>query len=49
MANKCLGITMKELIEKIHEDPQALSDYFGRRLIAASIVILGVSLGALSF
>lgn len=49
MANKSLGIKMKDVIEKINEDPQALSDYFGRRLIAAAIVILGVSLGALSF
>ena len=28
-------------------DPQALADYYGRRLIAAAIVILGVSIGSL--
>ena len=49
MANKSLNIKMKDVIEKISDDPQALSDYFGRRPIAAAIVILGVSLGALSF
>jgi len=47
LANKQLGIKMKDIVDEIRKDPQALSDYFGRRLIAAAIVILGVSLGAL--
>jgi hypothetical protein len=47
IANKQLGIKTKDIIERLYEDPQALSDYFGRRLIAAAIVILGISIGAL--
>ena len=48
LANKRLGIKMKDIVGEIRKDPQALSDYFGRRLIAAAIVIFGVSVGALT-
>jgi len=45
-ANRKLGVRMEEVVHKLNEDPQALADYYGRRLIAAAIVILGISLGS---
>lgn len=45
-ANRSIGVTMEEVVAKLNEDPRALADYYGRRLIAAAIVILGISLGS---
>ncbi|MCK5016877.1 MAG: hypothetical protein KAS32_07370 [Candidatus Peribacteraceae bacterium] len=46
-ANKANNVSIEEMLEKLNEDPRAVSDYYGRRLIAAAIVVLGVSVGSI--
>jgi hypothetical protein len=46
-ANRSNGVSIEEMLEKLDEDPRAVADYYGRRLIAAAIVVLGVSIGSL--
>jgi hypothetical protein len=46
-ANDSQGVKLKDVLEKLREDPRALGDYYSRRLIAAAIVVLGVSIGSM--
>ena len=46
-ANKKNKVNISDMLEKINEDPRAVSDYYGRRLIAAALVVLGVCIGSL--
>ena len=46
-ANNKQGVSVKEMLEKLNEDPRAVADYYGRRLIAAALVIMGISIGTL--
>ena len=46
-ANKANNVKVEDMLEKINEDPRAVSDYYGRRLIAAALVVLGVCIGSL--
>ena len=46
-ANKGINVKMEDIVLRLEDDPQALASYYGRRLIAAAIVVLGVSIGSL--
>ena len=46
-ANKTNGVHIEDMLERLNDDPRAVADYYGRRLIAAAIVVLGVSIGSL--
>ena len=46
-ANRKNNVKVEDMLEKINEDPRAVSDYYGRRLIAAALVVLGVCIGSL--
>lgn len=43
--NKLNGQSIAEVLETINKDPRAAADYYGRRLLAVGMVILGVLLG----
>jgi hypothetical protein len=44
--NKAVGVDIEDVLERLKDDPRALADYYGRRLIAAAIVVLGVAMGS---
>jgi Na+/proline symporter len=46
-ANRKNGVSISDMLKKLDEDPRAVGEYYGRRLIAAAIVVMGVSLGSL--
>ena len=46
-ANRKNNVKVEDMLEKINEDPRAVSDYYGRRLIAAALVVLGVCIRSL--
>ena len=46
-ANRKNNVKVEDMLGKINEDPRAVSDYYGRRLIAAALVVLGVCIGSL--
>lgn len=46
-ANRANGVRIEDMLEKLNEDPRAVADYYGRRLIAAALVVLGVSIGSM--
>ena len=46
-ANKVNNVSIEDMLEKLNENPRAVSDYYGRRLIAAALVVLGVCIGSI--
>jgi Na+/proline symporter len=46
-ANEKNGVKIGDMLKKLDEDPRAVGEYYGRRLIAAALVVMGVSLGSL--
>lgn len=44
--NDQFSVRFKNELEVMRQDPRALSDYYGRRLIAAALIVMGVLIGS---
>jgi len=46
-ANHKNDVKIKNVLDIIHQDPQATAEYYGSRLRSVALIILGIAIGSL--